>query len=155
MENKYKMTHDGLEELKQELKQRLGKDRDEIAEEIKAAREQGDLSENSAYKAAMDKKEFNEKRIVEIENMIKNAVVITEDTSSSKVGVGKKVKVHNKTDKVKLLVELVGPSEADPASKKISIESPLGIALLGRKKGDEFKFQTPAGEHIYVVEDIN
>jgi transcription elongation factor GreA len=155
MENKYKMTHEGLEELKQELKQRLGKDRDEIAEEIKAAREQGDLSENSAYKAAMDKKEFNEKRIVEIENMIKNAVVITEDTSSSKVGVGKKVKVHNKTDKVKLLVELVGPSEADPASKKISIESPLGIALLGRKKGDEFKFQTPAGEHIYVVEDIN
>lgn len=155
MENKFKMTREGLEELKQELKQRLGKDRDEIADEINSAREQGDLSENSAYKAAMDKKEFNEKRIVEIEAMIKNAVVIKEDASSYKVGIGKKVKVHNKTDGLKLLVELVGPSEADPASKKISIESPLGIALMGKKKGQEFKFQTPAGEHIYVVEDIN
>ena len=155
MENKLQITSEGLIELKKELEERLGKVRDDIAEEIKTAREQGDLSENSAYKAAMDKKEFNEKRIVDIENMLKIAEVISVKKYDNKVGIGEKVKIKNITDGSVMEIELVGASEADPGKKKISVESPLGIALMNKKKGQKFKLQTPKGSFDYIIEEIN
>ena len=155
MENKIQITKEGLVELHDELKNRLKKVRDDIAEEIKIAREQGDLSENSAYKAAMDKKEFNENRIIELENMIKNAKVLSENINTNKVAIGHKVRIKNVTDNTQMIIELVGPSEADPAGKKISVESPLGIALVGKKRSQEFKLVTPAGDHDYIIEEIN
>lgn len=155
MGNKLIITAEGLQDLQKELNERMGKIRDEIAEEIKAAREQGDLSENAAYKAAMDSKEFNENRILELEDMIKNADVVSEPTSASKAGIGSKVKVKNTSTAVIANYELVGPSEADPSNGRISIESPLGMAIDGKKKGEKFTFQTPAGEQNYIIEDIN
>jgi len=155
MGNKLIITAEGLQDLQEELNERMVKVRDEIAEEIKNAREQGDLSENAAYKAAMDSKEFNENRILELEEMIKNADVVSEPTSTNKAGIGSSVKVKNSVSGAISNYELVGPSEADPSSGHISIESPLGLAIDGKKKGEKFSFQTPAGEQNYIIEDIN
>lgn len=154
MDTKIQITKEGLVDLKKELEDRLTKIREKIADEIETAREQGDLSENAAYKAAMDEKEFNEKKIVELDDMIKNAVIIVENKNSSNASIGKTVVVLNKTTNSKSTFELVGPSEADPTNGKISVEAPLGMAIVGKKKDQVFQFATPAGENEYVIVDI-
>ncbi len=154
MDNKTQITKEGLADLEKELADRINVVRKKIADEIETAREQGDLSENAAYKAAMDEKEFNEKKIEELQDLIKNAVIIEENHKTSNAVIGKTVVVLNKTTNSKSTFELVGASEADPTNGKISIESPLGMSIVGKKKDQSFKFATPVGEYEYVVLEI-
>jgi transcription elongation factor GreA len=148
------VTKEGLSELERELAERKVVVRDQIATEIEKAREQGDLSENAAYKAAMDKKEFNEMRISQLEEMINNSEVVAGTQGKSRIGLGSKAKVVNETLNKEFVFEVVGQSEADPANGKISIKSPLGEAMNGKRVQEEFKFITPAGEHVYKVLEI-
>lgn len=154
MDGKLKITREGLMELEKEYKNRVTKIREKIANDIELAREQGDLSENAAYKAAMDEKEFNEKKIVELEDMIKNSIVIKETQLKNKIDIGVSVTLLNKDNNQKIDYEIVGASEANPSEYKISIESPLGLALIGRKKGDLIEYKTPIGVNNYLVLDI-
>ena len=149
------LTKEGLSELEKELHDRKTFIRNEIADEIEKAREQGDLSENSAYKSALEKKEFNEVRLLQLEELIKSAVVSEHKPGMHKVGLGCSVTVMNKTTGKEFNYKIVGENEADPSHGRISPESPLGMAMMGKKKGSEFKFKTPAGEHLYSIEAIN
>ena len=148
------MTLKGYEKIQEEIRHLKNVERPQIVEAIASARSLGDLSENAAYKAAMDEKEFNEKKIVDLEDMIKNAVIIVENKNNSNASIGKTVVVLNKTTNSKSTFELVGPSEADPTNGKISVEAPLGMAIVGKKKDQVFQFATPAGENEYVIVDI-
>ncbi len=148
------VTKEGMLELETELNDRKTRLRESIANEIETAREQGDLSENAAYKQAMDSKEMNEIRISQLEEMIITSEVMPETSSKVKIGLGSKVKLNNLSLKQEIIYDLVGQNEADPATGKVSIQSPLGIAMLGKKKGDEFAFATPSGEHIYKVIEL-
>ncbi len=148
------LTKEGLEELKKELKQRIEVERLKIAEELSVASEQGDLSENAAYTAAMGNKEFNENRIEELEKILANAVVVKGNKYDSKAGVGEKVIVKRKSDNQKREYILVGESEADPSNYKISIGSPIGQALHGKDIGDTVKVSMPNGEEEFEIVEI-
>ncbi|MBN1331287.1 transcription elongation factor GreA [Candidatus Dojkabacteria bacterium] len=145
------MTQQGLQELKAELEKRKTVTREEIAEKLNAASEQGDLSENAAYKAAMEDKEFNENRIEELEGMIADAVVMKGDSKDSTAGLGEKVVVKRKSDGAKREYILVGESEADPSEFKISVGSPIGQALLGKDIGDSVSVDMPNGTEEFEV----
>lgn len=149
------VSKEGLAELEKELEERKTLTREEIANEIEKAREQGDLSENAAYKSAMEKKEMNEMLISKLEEMIANSEVIEENSRKNSVGLGNKIKFELEATGAVSEYELVGQSEADPSSGKISIQSPLGLAMLKKKKGDLFKLSTPAGENTYKIIEIN
>lgn len=145
------ITKEGLEKLKQEL-ETLKEKRLEIGERIQDAKSHGDLSENAEYAEAKELQAFNEGRIAEIEEMLKNAVLIEEKKSGDKVAVGCSVEVHSKGKVMKF--RIVGSEEADPANFVISNESPLGKAFLGRKKGEEVTVETPVGKAKYKITDI-
>jgi len=136
------LTAKGLSELQGELKVLTDTKRREIAEKIQRAREYGDLAENSEYDAAREEQAMIEGRIVELEEMLKNAEVIAVLGGKAQVNIGSKVKVQidGKTDEF----IIVGKVEADPSQKRISNESPVGSALLGAKKGDVVQVTTPA-----------
>jgi transcription elongation factor GreA len=142
------ISREGLEELKVELRQRL-KMRQEIAKSLEEARGQGDLSENAEYAEAKENQAFNEGRIMELEQMIKNAVVISKNRKDDKVSVGMVVKA--KYGEETFHFHIVGSEEADPAKGKISNESPLGKALLGRKAGEIVEVETPRGRVKYKI----
>ncbi len=148
------ITQKGLEELKKELEHRKNILREEIAKKLKIASEQGDLSENAAYKSAMEEKEFNENRIEELEKKIANVVVLKGNKKDTKVGLGETVVVKRMSDGVKREYILVGESEADPSQYKISVESPIGKALFGKYKGDRVKASMPNGEEEFEIIDI-
>jgi len=122
-------------------------------ERVSRARDFGDLSENAEYHAAKEELSFIEGRIEELEEIIKKADVVTTPNNSSEVAVGCKVTVE--VDGKEFTYEVVGEWEADPIKKKISHTSPLGTALIGRKKGEEVKFDAPAGSVIYKVKKIH
>lgn len=147
------ITVSGLKKLEQELEERITTVRQKIANAIKEAKEQGDLSENAEYSAAKQQQAENETRIAELEIMIKNTQVVKYDKSKSIVQVGSKVtvKVANK----EIVFEIVGTNEADPAMKKISNESPIGGALIGCKEGDKVEVKIPNGVMIYEILEIN
>jgi transcription elongation factor GreA len=148
--NEMILTKEGLEDLKRELAERLEK-RQTIALSIKQASEQGDLSENAAYKTAMKEKEFNENRISELQNMISIAKVTEGDTGDFKAGLAERIVVKRKSDGAEREYILVGENEADPASYKISIESPIGRALLDKKIGDTVKVEMPNGAEEFEI----
>ncbi|HVZ11253.1 MAG TPA: transcription elongation factor GreA [Candidatus Paceibacterota bacterium] len=146
-------SKEGLEKLKQELQQRTDVMRPEIAQRIKEAKEQGDLSENAEFDAAKEAQSMNEGRIEEIKKILENAVVIRDDTPhSGTVTVGSRVKVQS--DKHTHEFVIVGVSESDPAAGHISNESPIGKGLLGHKKGDTVKIKTPKGEVGYKIIEV-
>lgn len=149
-DKKITLSEEGLENIKQELEERKTLTRKKIADDIDHARQQGDLSENSAYKAALENKEFNENRITELEDILKVAI-IGENTKKSTVGIGSKVMLKNLTAKQEIEYEIVGEHEANPLEKKISVESPLAQALKGKRKGDKVKLELPAGTTEYEV----
>src|SRR3989344_958183 len=122
---KFSISGEGLLKLKQELKHLLKVSRKKIADEIDRARQQGDLSENAAYKSALESKEFNETRIKELEDMINNSQVV-EKTRKGKIGLGSKVNLLNKSQDKKVTYHIVGEQEADTSKGKISLSSPLG-----------------------------
>lgn len=146
------LTYAGLKKLEDELHELKVVKRKEVAGKIKEAREQGDLSENAEYDAAKDEQSDNEKRIDELEQLLKNVEVITDDdVDSEKVSVGTKVKVRDLEYKEDMVFDIVGTQQADSLEGKISNESPLGMALIGSKKGQTVTVESPAGPIKYKI----
>ncbi len=147
MAKSIKITDDGLKKLQQELENLKTVGRADIAEKIKIARGYGDLSENSEYDEAKNEQAKIEARIVEIEAMLKNVEIISGIKGKAKtVMVGVKVKVYDEEYDEECEYRIVGSTEADPRNNKISDESPVGKALIGKKVGDEVIVEAPAGE---------
>jgi transcription elongation factor GreA len=148
---KYHMTQSGLEKAQVEL-EALVLRRKEIIEKIKAAKEQGDLKENGEYHEAKNDMAFNESKILELEDLIRNAEVVESPTNSQFVSLGSQIKVRNGAGDREFLI--VGPSEANPAERKISDESPLGQAFMHHSVGEEVEVETPAGIQKYTILEI-
>ncbi|HSI20958.1 MAG TPA: transcription elongation factor GreA [Verrucomicrobiae bacterium] len=149
------LTKEGIEKLKSELDQLIAVDRKEIIKKIKETREYGDLSENAEYDAAREQQSMIEGRIEELEALLKKARVIDEDPSNhDKAVIGARIEVEVDGDKE--VYQLVSSAESDPASGHISVESPLGKALLGAKVGQTVEVSIPDGGTIgYKVKKIN
>ncbi|HOO44175.1 MAG TPA: transcription elongation factor GreA [Bacillota bacterium] len=154
MENNYQLTEAGYAQLKDELEDLKGVKRNENLEALKEARSQGDLSENADYDAARDEQARIESRIKEIENILKHSEIIKENSRSKVIGIGKTVTLNLiKDDKV--LIEnkeyiIVGNLEANPFEGRISNESPLGKALIGKKKGKQVTYKAENGQEMTV-----
>jgi transcription elongation factor GreA len=152
MKKQYLLTKEGVAELEQEHKE-LTAQRGTIAERIKTAREFGDLSENAEYSSARQEQERTEARIAEIENILQNVKIISKPKGDSKVQLGSKVKL--KGGSITKEFQVVGTVEADPLNGKISDESPIGQALIGKKEGEEVEITTPAETRTYKIVDIS
>lgn len=151
-EREIMLTEEGYNKLEEELKLLKGPRKMEVAERIKVAREFGDLSENSEYDEAKNEQALLEARILEIETTLRLAKVVDDDgVSTRKVGVGTAVTVYDYEFDEEVTYGIVGASEVNMAENKISNESPVGKALIGKKKGDEFEVETPAGVSKYKV----
>ncbi|WP_308578757.1 transcription elongation factor GreA [Oribacterium sinus] len=149
-EKKNLLTRAGLNKLENELHNLKVNKRQEIAEKIKEAREQGDLSENAEYDAAKDEQREIEERIVAIESLLKNAEVV-DDAEEGTINIGCKVKLFDKEFDEEVEYMIVGSTEANSLQGKISNESPVGMALLHHKVGDEVTVETQAGVLEYKV----
>lgn len=144
------ITQEGLNKLLAELDNLKKVRRPEVISRIKGAKELGDLSENAEYAAAKDEQSFVEGRIQELDQIIKKLKVVKEANGQQKTALpGSRLTVAVEGDE--LNIELVGQTEADPAKGKISIDSPVGKALLGHKGGDNVNVQTPDGEIVYRI----
>ncbi len=143
------MTKIGIEALKQELDILVKTKRPKLVERLAFARGEGDLSENSDYQSAREELDFMDGRISEIEEVLKNASIVTTNGKNGDIGVGTKITV--KFNGQKLVFEMVGEWEADPVNKKISPDSPLGKALFGKKAGDKAEVEAPAGNITYEI----
>ena len=155
-EKKNILTYEGLRQYEEELEELKVVRRQEVAQKIKEARAQGDLSENAEYDAAKDEQRDIEARIEELEKILKNAEVVVEDeVDLGRINIGCKVKVKDLTDNETLEYKIVGSSEANSLQGKISNESPVGKALIGAKKGDTVAVETQAGTFKYKVMGID
>lgn len=149
------LTQAGFDELQQELKEFKEVRLPNVVKRVAAARAHGDLSENAEYSNAKEEQNFVESRISEIEDVINTATIVQATKSHSKVGMGSTVSVHMEAKKdKKFTYHIVGEFEAEPLEGKISSESPIGKALLGKKKGDKAEVKAPAGVITYVIDDI-
>ena len=145
-EKKVILTREGYEKLEKELNYYVSVRRNQVAEQIAIARGFGDLSENAEYDEAKNEQSRIEAKIVEMENTLRNCIVVEDDeVSTDTVGVGNSVKVFNETLKKEQIITIVGANETDPAKLKISAESPIGAALLGAKVGDLVSVDVPMG----------
>lgn len=142
------ITKEGLEKLTAELQNLVDVKRPEVAKKIQEAREMGDISENALYDSARQEQAFIEGRIVELEEIVKNAQ-ISQVTSKDKVSVGCKVTLHIDGDQE--IFSIVGAPEANPLEKKISHESPLGASLMGKKVGEKVEVEAPVGKLVYKI----
>jgi transcription elongation factor GreA len=141
------LTPEGLDKLKQEIEYLSTTKRREVAERIKEAREFGDISENSEYDDAKNEQAMLEARIATLEDKLRSASVIdAKELSSDVVRVGSQVQVKDGSSGKSLTYTIVGSTEADPSANRLSNESPVGKALVGRKKGDEVKVTLPNGK---------
>ncbi len=147
--NKVLLTREGLEALKREYKELADVKRPDVVQRLSDARDLGDLSENSEYAAAKQDLSFIDGRMLELEEIIHGAKLISGNHTRSQVDVGCKVILHINGKKDEYT--LVGEWEADPEKKKISHESPLGKALMGKKVGDRVEVAAPAGKVIYKI----
>ena len=151
-EKKNILTYAGLKKLEDELQDLKVNKRQEVAQKIKEAREQGDLSENAEYDAAKDEQRDIEARIDELEKILKNAeVVVEEDIDLEKISIGCKVNVYDVEFDEELEFFIVGSTEANSLQGKISNESPVGQALIGRKVGETVEVETQAGIIEYKI----
>ena len=151
LEEKNQLTKEGYENLLKELEDRKVRLREEIAEKLQIATEQGDLSENSAYKAALEEKEMNEKKIEDLEKLISESEIITNQSTVGKVGIGDEVELEKKSDKKKVTYKIVGKSEANPKEGLISVDSPVGQSLYEKRVGDEVTVKLPFAEEVYKL----
>jgi transcription elongation factor GreA len=150
------LTYEGLKALEDELQNLKVNRRREVAEKIKEAREQGDLSENAEYDAAKEEQRDIELRIEEIDKILKNAeVVVDEDVDSSVINVGCTVRIKDLEFDEEMEYKIVGSTEANSLDGKISNESPVGKALLGAQKGETVEVETPAGMIQYLILDFH
>ena len=146
------LTRDGIAKLERELDELRTVRRAEVAERIKYAKDFGDISENAEYEEAKNEQGMVEGRILVVENMLRNVVVIEEGVSAGVIGVGSSVEVQDEFGKQSFTI--VGPAEVDVANGRISLESPVGKALLGHKVGDEVEVQSPAGARKVKISKV-
>ncbi len=146
------ITQEGLDKLQNELEELTKVRRPDVVNRIKTAKELGDLSENAEYTSAKEEQSFIEGRIQEIEHTLKHAKVV-EGKHSGTIGIGSKVKVEVEGDQDDF--ELVGQTESDPENGKISVDSPVGQALLGHKAKDKVSVETPDGSVVYSIISVN
>ena len=150
------LTQEGLQRYEDELQELKVVRRKEVAQKIKEAREQGDLSENAEYDAAKDEQRDIEARITELENILKNVEVVVEDeVSSDKINIGCTVRILDLEYKEEETYKIVGSTEANSLKGKISNESPVGRALIGSQVGDTVSVETPGGLVQYEVLEIS
>lgn len=149
------MTFAGLKALEDELFDLKVNRRKEVAQKIKEAREQGDLSENAEYDAAKDEQRDIEARIEELEKLLKNVEVVDEDeVELDKINIGCRVRLYDAEFEEEVEYSIVGSTEADSLKGKISNESPVGAALIGRKIGETVEVETQAGVCLYKILEI-
>jgi transcription elongation factor GreA len=146
------ISEDGLAKLRAELEELINVRRQEIAQRIHDAKEHGDLAENAEYEDAKNEQAFVEGQIQRLEGLIKNATLIDETHGTDHVQIGSTVKVAGTDGKE--VFTIVGSTEASPQDGKISNESPVGRALLGRRKGDSVEVHVPAGDFSYKILEI-
>ena len=155
-DKKIVLTREGFAKLEKDLEYYTGVRRNEIAEQIALARGFGDLSENAEYDEAKNEQSRIEAKIVEMENTLRNCIVIEDDeVGTESVGVGNTVRVKNLTMKIDQVFTIVGANETDPKAMKISLDSPIGAALLGKKVGQTVSVDVPAGLIKLKVEEIS
>ncbi len=156
-DKKIYLTKEGLEELKKEYKELTTVKRPDVVERVSQARNLGDLSENAEYVAAREELSFIDGRIDELEELQKRAILIHNDTGRADgkktIRLGSRVTLHAKGKKEEFIV--VGEWEADPMEKKISHQSPLGKALIGKKIGEKVEVQAPVGKIIYTIASVH
>lgn len=149
------LTEDGYKKLEEELAYLKGPKKMEVAERIKVAREFGDISENSEYDEAKNEQALLEAKIIELENTLRLAKVVDDDDVSTKVvGVGVSVKVLDYEYDEEVIYHIVGAAEVNMSENKISNESPVGKALIGKKKNEEVEVETPGGVIKYKILNI-
>ncbi len=148
------LTPEGREELCEELDTLMNVKRPALAERLRKAIAQGDLSENADYKAAKEEQSFLEGRIQEVEATLRNAEIIEETSSSEQASLGSRVTVMEEGTQSAETFRIVGTPEADPIDGKVSHESPLGRALLGRQVGDIVAIKAPGGEIAFRITEI-
>jgi transcription elongation factor GreA len=153
VKKQYRLTLEGIEELKTELVE-LESQRGTLADRLKTAREFGDLGENAEYSSARQDQERNENRISEIEHIIQNVEIIKKPKADNKVQLGSVVKLKSSSGNAKEF-KVVGTIEADPLNGKISDESPIGRVLIGKKSGETIKIQTPIEVSTYKIVEIS
>jgi len=149
MDNKIQITQKGLEALEEQLRVLIEEKRPSMVERLSNARAAGDLSENSDYQNAREELEFIDGKISELQEVIKNAQVVKIEGNGGSVDFGSHVVV--KIDGTKTQYHVVGEWEADPSQQKISYTSPLGQALVGKRKGDKVNVEAPAGKISYEI----
>lgn len=147
------ISEEGYKKLKEELEHLTNVKRKEIADRIEKAKELGDLSENAEYQEAKDAQAFNETRVAELNNILKNVTVVQNNNNKEEVSMGSTVTIENDKGEQKKYT-IVSFNEVDPQEGKISNESPLGMAFLGKKKGQQATVQTPKGEIQYKIKKI-
>ena len=147
------LSKEGLEKLREELDDLVNVRRAEVAARIHEAKEHGDVTENAEYEDAKNQQAFVEGRIQALSALIKNAVMIDENHSTTHVQIGSTVEIE--FDGSRERYTIVGSAEADPGAGRISNESPVGRALLGRKKGDKVVVSVPAGDSTYKIVGIS
>lgn len=156
MEKDILVTQEGYDELVNELENRKSTIRKEIAERIKVAMKEGDLSENAEYSESKEEQNKNESRIIVLEHMLKHTKVVKHDGKNKDIiQIGSKVKVNDLDFEEIMEFSIVGATEADPVAGKISNVSPLGEQLLGKKKGDVINVASPGGVIKYEILDVN
>ncbi len=152
MNEKEYLTQEKFDEFTKELADLKGKRRKEVAENLEYAKALGDLSENAEYHEARDMQATVEDRIMKLETLLKNAVIVSAHATTGTVNIGSVVTVEK--DKKQTTYTIVGSEEADVISNKISIRSPFGQAILGKKKGDSFTFSAPNGDMTFAVVEV-
>ncbi len=148
------LTSEGYQKIKNEYEELINVKRKQVAQKIQAAREEGDITDSAMYDSARQEQAFVEGRIQELEDMLKKVEVVSSvENSNGEACLGCKVKVHIEGNEAEF--HLVSAPEADPSTMKISIDSPLGKAIMGKKVGDEVEFEAPVGTIKYKILSIS
>lgn len=153
MSEKEYLTKEKFEELQQELEHLQTTKRREVAEQLQSAKGLGDLSENAEYHEAREEQSKVEARILQLEEIIKNAEIVNHKKSDI-AEIGSEITVQKVGEKEKQIYTLVGSEESDFSKNKISNQSPLGVAMIGKSKGDEFVVETPKGKAKYKIVEL-
>lgn len=152
-EKKYIFTKEGFDNLMKDLEYRKNELRDKLRDTVADMRQKGDLSENDGYTTALEENQANETEIAEMEEKVKNAKIV-KGVKNGKINIGETVVLED-ADKNIQKYQIVGEDEANPMEGKISFKSPLGEAILGKKKGQKVETESPAGKKVWTIKEVN